>query len=685
MKPFLTLALLSMPLASAQAQSFPPAMPSQAVTGGPLAPASSTGSAASQKAAASRVIRYDMRNGYSLAFVEADVRRVIDAVLGSMLGLDYSVDPKVQGNITLRTAKPVAQESLLPLLESALSSVDAAIVLRGQNYRVVSRADARTSAPISAAGSSGDRSPGYATEVVDLKSASAREIARLLEQFLGKEVVAGTDPARNQVIITGTGDERQAARTMIARFDVDALAGMNFSLLKLENVDADTLLAELESIFQPPLDIIGSRVRVVPLPRLRSILLIAADRADFGRIEPWIRRLDAGSGGKPKLYSYAVQNGRAGDLAASLQLVLGMGSSQSGPTMPSRRAASTASTGGNGAAASLEPSQAIASQTPLPGSSSAPTSFGGSSDGPRIVPNEENNSLLIYATGEQYEFIREALEKLDRPSAQVLIEATLAEVTLSNDFSLGVDWSIVSGKSTFDLRNNGAGAPAKLFPGFSYSYIGSTAQAVLNTLQSKTNVRVLSAPKLIVLNNQTATLQVGDQVPIVTQQAQSVAAPGAPVVNSIELRDTGVILKVTPRVNDSGTIILDIAQEVSDVAETTTSGINSPTIQQRRLASTVATRSGQMIALGGLIRDRTTRLKSGIPLLSQIPIIGAAFGSQENRGSRTELIILLTPTVMRSAEETKAIVDELTDRLDLTRPLVDRAKSKQVGALRPPR
>jgi general secretion pathway protein D len=199
------------------------------------------------------------------------------------------------------------------------------------------------------------------------------------------------------------------------------------------------------------------------------------------------------------------------------------------------------------------------------------------------------------------------LDKLDQPVAQVLIEATLAEVTLSNDLRYGVNFRAFSGDATFANSGSGSGAPASIFPGFSVSVLGSTAQAVLNTLQSRTNVRVLSAPKLMVLNNQTATLQVGDQVPIIVQQAQSVAAPGAPIVNTVELRDTGVILKVTPRVNDSGTIILDIAQEVSDVSQTTSSGINSPTIQQRRIASTVATRSGQMIALGGLIRDSASR------------------------------------------------------------------------------
>ena len=624
-------------------------------------------------------IRYDARNGYNLAFVDADVRRVVDAVLGSMLGLDYSIDPAVQGNVTLRTSQPVARDSLLPLLETALRSVNAVIVVQGSSYRVLPREDARTSAPM-ASGRVSPTSPavqGFATEVVPLRHASAREIARLLEQFLGREIVAGTDSAQNQVIIRGSGEERAAARQLIERFDVDTMSDMNFELYRLDNVDPDTLLAELERIFAPPFDIIGSRVRIVPLGRLRSVLAIAADRGDISRIEPWIKRLDAGGSGKRKLYSYVVQNGRARDLASSLQMVLGMGLSEG--------------SGEEGAAPApapppdtrrVEPSDAIAPQSPLPGSSTPLVVAGGS--GPRIVPNEPNNSLLIYANGEEYEFIREALDRLDQPVAQVLIEATLAEVTLGNDLRFGVNFRVFDGNDSVTNSGNAGGTPASIFPGFSLSVIGATASAVLNTLQSKTNVRVLSAPKLIVLNNQTATLQVGDQVPIVTQQAQSVASPGAPIVNTIELRDTGVILKVTPRVNDSGTITMDITQEVSDVAETTSSGINSPTIQQRRLATTVSTRTGQMIALGGLIRDRVSRTKSGIPILSQLPVVGPLFGTRTDTGARTELIILLTPTIIRSPDEVRAIVDALIDGLDATKPLIERAKKGQVGARLPP-
>lgn len=640
-------------------------------------------------------IQYDEANGYSLAFVEADVKRVVDAVMGSMLGANYSVDADVTGNITLRTVKPVTEASLIPLLEEALTSVDAVIIKRGDSYRIINRAKARSVAPINtsriaSAGnlpidSSGDQprrfapsEPGFATEVVTLQYGSADEIAKLIEGFLGGKIVQPSNDGRNQLLISGSADERDAAKKLVARFDVDTLAEMNFEIYRLENVDADTIVAELDKIFEPPFDIIGSRIRLVPLPRLRSVLGIAVSNADLRRIEPWIRRLDNGGSGKRKLYSYAVQNSRAADIASSLQLVLGSGGGSAGPS-PSESTVNLEGSGGTQSSNEGGQNSSI--------NVSSPAVSVGSAGGLRIVPNAQNNSLLIFANGEEYGFIRDALDKLDQPVAQVLIEATLAEVTLSDDLRFGVDFSVFrsgsNGTNTITSTGTTGGTPAPSFPGFSVSVIGSTASAVLNALQSKTNVRVLSAPKILTLNNEPATLQVGDQVPIVTQQSQGVVSPGAPVVNNIELRDTGVILQVTPRVNDSGTIILDISQEVSDVAETTTSGINSPTIQQRRLASTVATRSGQMIALGGLIRNRQTRIKSGIPVLSQIPLIGGLFGRKVDTGSRTELIILITPTVIRSPEDTKDIVDALIDGLDLTRPLIDEAIAGEVGARLP--
>jgi general secretion pathway protein D len=635
----------------------------------------------------SRAPRAASEEAFNLAFVDADVRRVVDAVLGSMLEVDYSIDPAVQGNITLRTRQPVTRTALIPLLENALRSVGAVLVMEGSAYRVVPREGARARAPLAAGEGAAAAGPGFATELVTLRSGSAEEVARLVRQFLGDEVVVGADGARSQLLIAGTAEERQAARALIERFDVDMLGGMQFELFRLENVDAETVSNELTRIFQPPFDIVGSRVRLVPLPRLRALLAIALTRADIERIEPWVRRLDAGASGKRRLFSYSVQNGRARDLARAMQLVLGSGDGAASSATPvpivpppaPLASQSAAAPGGAGAGPRGARLPAPAPRESGDDPSIAQSGIGGAAPGPRIVPSEENNSLLIYATGEEYEFIREALERLDQPVPQVLIEATLAEVTLTDDLRYGVSFSGTSGDFTAVNSNAASGIPSSVFPGFSLSVIGSTARAVLNSLQARTQVRVLSAPKLIVLNNQTATLQVGDQVPIVTQQAQSVAAPGAPIVNTIELRDTGVILNVTPRVNDSGTVILDITQEVSDVTETTTSGINSPTIQQRRISSSVATRSGQMIALGGLIREASSRRRSGIPGLSQIPVIGGLFGTHGTSGGRTELIILLTPTVIRAPQDVRGVVDAVIDGLDRTRPLVDRALESQAS------
>ena len=455
---------------------------------------------------------------------------------------------------------------------------------------------------------------------------------------------------------------------------------MSFELVRLENVDADTLTSELGRIFQPPYDIVGSRVRVVPLPRLRSVLLIAADRSDIARIQPWITRLDSGAAGKRRLYSYAVQNGRARDMALILQRVLGMDSGNSAAADSANAIIPVPTTDGPPA----RDNAAADAPAAMPSPAERRSDGAPSAHGPRVIASDETNSLLIYADGEEYEFIRDALTRLDNPVPQVLIEAILAEVTLTNELQYGVNFRALSGDVTGINTASTSATPAPVLPGFSVSWVGSSASAILNSLQSRTNVRVISAPKLVVLNNQTATLQVGDQVPIVTQQLQSTASAGAPIVNTVELRDTGVILRVTPRVNESGTVTLDISQEVSDVARTTTSGINSPTIRQRRIASVVATRSGEMVALGGLIRDSSETGRSGIPLLSQIPVLGGLFGNHTRTGSRTELIVLLTPTVIRAPQDAQAVVGQLIDALDLAGPMVQHARDRQVGGHAPP-
>jgi general secretion pathway protein D len=289
-----------------------------------------------------------------------------------------------------------------------------------------------------------------------------------------------------------------------------------------------------------------------------------------------------------------------------------------------------------------------------------------------ITSDDSNNAIVVYATQRQYDVVADALRKLDIRPLQVVIEAAITEVTLTKELQYGVQWSFGFGQNTVSYSEGTTAAPVQNFPGFSYLFTnGTTISATINALASITNVKVLSAPKLLVLNNHTAALQVGDEVPIETASSSSVIGSDSPIVNSIDYLDTGVILKVTPRVNDGGLVLLDISQEVSDVASTPTSSaqIQSPTIEQRRIASSIAVQDGQTIALGGLIRDTRTDENDGVPLLKDIPVLGNLFKNTDNQDTRTELLVLLTPRVIKNPTDAQAITDELRQEIKLADPL----------------
>jgi len=257
----------------------------------------------------------------------------------------------------------------------------------------------------------------------------------------------------------------------------------------------------------------------------------------------------------------------------------------------------------------------------------------------------------------------------------VLIEASIIEVTLTDNLQYGVQWFLQNGNSKFILSQAAASAtPTPQLPGFNYLYATPNVQVVVSALQAVTKVKVISAPLIMVLNNQPAQLQVGDQVPIATQSAVAIQSAGAPVVNTIQLHDTGVILKVTPRVNESGLILMDINQEVSAVVPTTTSSLNSPTIQQRKVSSTVAVRSGESVALGGLIQDSVNQQSGGIPVVKDIPIVGNLFAQTQDNKTRTELLVLITPRIVRNDSEARQVTGEIRQRLRSVNPVLKRVQ-----------
>jgi general secretion pathway protein D len=288
----------------------------------------------------------------------------------------------------------------------------------------------------------------------------------------------------------------------------------------------------------------------------------------------------------------------------------------------------------------------------------------------RIIADDVKNALVILATPKDYRLVEAALKKLDITPLQVLVEATILEVVLNDALRYGVEWFFKAGNNEliFSARSLAEGALlSPVLPGFTYFLQTSDIRAIVNALDQVTTVNVLSAPQLFVLDNETATLQVGDQVPISTQSAQSTISADAPIVNSVEYRDTGVILAVTPRVNSGGLVTLDVVQEVSNVNQQTTSNIstlqNSPVIAQRRLESTVAVQSGGTVALGGLIRDAQAATSSGLPFLSRVPFIGWLFGQRSDTAERTELLVLLTPRVVSNQQEALRLTDEVKRRM----------------------
>jgi general secretion pathway protein D len=280
-----------------------------------------------------------------------------------------------------------------------------------------------------------------------------------------------------------------------------------------------------------------------------------------------------------------------------------------------------------------------------------------------VTADPRSNSIILYATDAEYQNLLQVVRRLDVPPPQILIEGTVAEVRLNDRMNLGVQWFLQNNPDLtggFATVNTGAGALT--FPGLSLQYLGADVRVVINALSAVTDVEVVSTPRLLVLANETATLQVGDQVPIITQTATGDQQTSL-TVNSVNYRDTGVLLTVNPRVGEGGRIFIDIEQEVSDVSETTTSKINSPTIQQRKFRTQVAVDNGQVIALGGLIRTSRTKGDTGVPLLSQIPLAGALFRERANVKGRTELVVFLKATLVRNRADADAVTKDIASGL----------------------
>jgi general secretion pathway protein D len=621
----------------------------------------------------------------NLRFDATDIREFVGAVLGDILGVNFLIDPMVAGTVTVQTTRPIRNEELLPLFEQILAANGAALVRDGTLFQVVPIAEAARRADLV---TSRDATAGVRTQVIPLRFIAAAEMRRILESVVADPSTLRNDTARNLIIVSGTAAEVQAVQDTIGIFDVDWLRGMSLGLYPLDNVDPVTLEAELARVLsatagQEDGGLLGGIVRLVPLERLTSLLVVSSTPAALREVEVWIRRLDQpGESAGQRLYVYPVQNAKATELADILGSIFQSRASARAADLPATNAARPAADARIGSVAPGSTPVQIGPRPPGPSFPSAlatavPSAAeadglalvdGGSLE---IIADDVRNALVVLATPEQYRMVESAVRKLDLVPLQVLIEARILEVALRDDLSYGVEWFFQNnnidsgaGRSRGTLDAGSAGI-AGLVPGFAYTIIDNADRVrfALNLLATESDVNILSSPSLMVLDNQTATINVGDEIPVPARQSISNLDPISPTVNEITFRQTGITLSVTPRVSSSGLVTMEIRQEVATAAATTTSNIDAPTIQNRAIDSVVAINSGETIVLGGLMQTQQSKNESGVPGLRRIPGIGKLFGSTNNEDSRTELLVLITPRVVRNRDDVRSITEEFREKL----------------------
>ncbi|MCP8687235.1 type II secretion system secretin GspD [Marinobacterium sedimentorum] len=593
-------------------------------------------------------------------FQGAEISEVVKTILGDILQANYILDDQVRGVVNMQTSRPISRDALVPTLEKLLQVNGAALIDRNGFYEVVP-IDSLNGGAISLRGNlSADR--GYQILVVPLRYIGAQEMLKILEPLKPRQGMMEADERRNLLVLGGTQGELVSLRDTIKTFDVDQLQGMSVGLFRLQSVDAEVLVAELGAIFGDAADgPLAGMVRFMPIERLNALLVITAQRKYLSDAKTWITRLDRSEGAQGLgMYVYYVQNGRAENMADMLgQLFDGQRRNRQAREADAARRPDAATAAAPDADADGTVTRAEASAGP------ANIDVGEVS----IIADNENNALLIMSSPGDYDKVYKAIQKLDVLPLQVLVEATIVEVSLEDELQYGLQWFFKNhlGNGTRGVGTVGQSpisSAANVIGSGSYEVIsGASTRALLNVLATDSRLNVVSSPTLMVLDNHTAEIKVGDQVPIQTSSTTNTSSDLGNTTSTIQYRDTGVLLEVTPRVNAGGMVVLDITQEVNDVDRTTSSGIDSPTIIQRRVNTSVAVQSGETLVLGGLIKENRTYSGEGIPYLRHVPLLGWAFGSRGKSTQRTELVVMITPTAVTDTADAREVTREYRNKL----------------------
>jgi general secretion pathway protein D len=630
---------------------------------------------------------------YSLNFDDADLGEVAKVILSDILEQNYVLSPKVAGKVTLNTKEPLSKAELLPTLEMVLSMNNAALVKDGKIYHIEPKTEALYSSTI--AGSS----IGFQSRVIPIHNVAAQEIADILKPMVHEKTILTVDSTRNTIVVQGTSDELARVMDMVSTFDIDMLRGRSFALFPLNNVAPEQVIEELETVFNTSTGKEDSEFfRFLPIERMNAVLAITHQASYLRDVENWIYRLDRAnteSGGGINVYR--VQHMDAEELAGTLnEIFTGAGSRDKSAKVAAGRKSSEVTN--KDALDSNQKTGKTAIKRKKSSTGDSKKSGGGSMDDNdiKIVADIANNSIIITATPQEYSKILPVIKQLDIMPLQVLIDATIAQVDLKDELKYGIKWYLSEdnlgvGSSTGSGRSRAAAAALQAAAGaftggLSTIYDAGNLKVLLTAQADLNNVKIISSPSLMVLNNQEAKINVGDQVPIQTSTlSNAIASTGTDTnnntgfaqANQIQYKDTGVTLEITPRVNSNGMVIMDIQQIVSVAKETKTGVTTSPTINKEEIESTIVVKDGETIALGGLIQSTNQNNKSGIPFLHEVPLVGPLFGGTDNKDNRQELVVLITPRVVKTKQEARVITDEFKRKL--SNIYYDPARPKKKG------
>ena len=627
----------------------------------------------------------------SFNFEGESLQAVVKAILGDMLGQNYSIAPGVQGTVTIATQRPVGAAGALNLLEGVLAQNNARMVYADGRYNIVPADQALSSGVVPRTGPAA-LARGFESRVVPLRWVSASEMEKILKPYARQGSIVSVDGARNLITIAGTRAELENYLRTIQVFDVDWMASMSVGVFPLQSGRPAAVVQDLERVFgEQGKSPVSGMFRFMPLDSANAVMVITSQPNYLDDIQQWIDRIEGG-GGDGRLFSYELKYIRARELADRLSEVFGGSGGQArddrgqAALMPGLEATEIRDAGVDDKDGTA--SAAIGEGASLPQAGSGNGRVTLRVDGAEVGVSavEDTNSLLVRASPAQWQSIREVIDRLDVMPMQVHIEAQVVSVALKGALQYGVSWFFdhavadqglpyPTGRNSWgsyagglDALPNGAGNL------LSWTFLGHKAAAIVQALDNVTDVRTLSSPSVFTQNNKEASLNVGQRIPIASVTFNPTnGGNNDGTYSQVQYLETGIILKVRPRITRDGMVFLDIVQEVSKptgIAD----AFGNVRIDTNKVRTSAMVPDGETIMLAGLISEGSERSSTGVPGLSRIPVLGGLFGQQGSGTSRDELVVLITPTVVRSPQEARELTDEYGRRFRALDPIYKPAK-----------